>query len=280
MWDSITLQLGQAQLAKGKWQLAQAAFREVLLWAQAILERQLPGEASVAGVAESLTQSGIHLNTTQAHSTSMSCFNTALTLLSQSYGAVGHPCVSLALKHAVNTCLHVGDCVGASNVVQKYRHLLEGADESAKLALAYILYDVGISHVEHSLCTSATEPLEQCYFTLLKMNVPCAGPKIAKLLSSLGYCYLVTNDSRAKDCLAEAMKLWKSLNWPFEKVDLILNTMKHYLETQFMTQNFDDDTEVCEEMLKLHQIMSKIGKQKKVSHAFTYLGTGGFSQGE
>ena len=270
------LQLGQAQLAKGKWQLAQAAFREVLLWGQAILERQLPGEASAAGVAEVLFQSGIHLNTTQAHSTSMSCFSTALTLLSNSYGALGHPCVAMALKHAVNTCLHIGDCVGASNVVQKYRHLLEGADEQSKLALAYILYDLGISHVEHSLCTSATDPLEQCYFTLLKMNVPYEGPKIAKLLSSLGYCYLVTNDSRAKDCLAEAMKLWKSLNWPFEEVNLILNTMKHYLETQFMAQNFDDDLEVCEEMLKLNQLMTKMGQHKKVCHAFTYLGTVAF----
>ncbi len=272
------LQLGQAQLAKGKWQMAQAAFREVLLWGQAIQERQIPGEASSAGVAKVLIQSGIHLNTTQAHSTSLACFNTALALLTHSYGAVGHPCVAEGLKHAVNTCLHIGDCAGASNLVHKYRHLLEGADadEASKLALANIQCEVGVSHVEHSMCTSAIDPLEQCYFTLLRITTPAVEPKLAKLLSLLGYCYLVTNDSRAKDCLGEAMKQWKALSWPFDEINLILNTMKHYLETQFMTQNFDDDLEVCEEMLQLHHVMCKVGLHKKVSHAFTYLGTVAF----
>ncbi len=270
------LQLGIAQLSKGKWQRAQADFREVLLWGQAILERQLPGESSAAGVAEVLIQSGIHLNTTQAHSLALSCFSTGLTLLEKSYGAMGHPGVSQGLRHAVNTSLHLGDCGGAASVVQKYRHLLEGGDDASKLALADILYELGISHVDHSLCNSAIEPLEQCYYTLLNMNVPCDGPKIAKLLSSLGYCYLCTNDQRAKECLSEAMKLWKSLEWPLEEISLILTTMKHFLETQFSTQNFDEDQEVCEDMLKLHQIMSKMGMNKKVSHAFTYLGTVAF----
>ncbi len=270
------LHLGQTNLSQGKWQLAQAAFREVLIWGQAIQERRLAGAGNVTGLTEILIQCGIHLNTTQAHSTSMSCFTTALALLSSSYRAAGHPCVARALKHAINTCLHIGDCVGGASIVQKYRHLLESADDASKVALAHIQYDLGISHVEHSLCTSAVEPLEQCYFTFLQFGPPAIEPQIAKLLSSLGYCYLVTNDARAKDCLGEAMKQWKALNWPFEELNLILNTMKHYLETQFVTESLDDDVGVCEEMLKLHQVLTKMGLHKKVSHAFTYLGTVAF----
>ena len=281
------LESGKEQLSTGTWQEAISSFICVQQSGDALLNL-IVGEngvqhiaysklSSAAVMVEVLTQTGRHLNTLSASAQAASCFYTALSLATFCTEDINPwSSVTIAFKCLVTTYIHLQDHAAAATVLSQFRGLLvrDGQRESLDcLALTWL--ELGKAQVEITLCGAAVESLQQARTLLMHLD-PSGSLRMATTLSTLGYCYLGTLDPRASECLAQALHLWRALQWPLDQTQTILNCMKHYLEAQFREKWFDNDQEVCSDMLQLHQLMHKYGLGMEVADAFTYLGTVAF----
>ena len=281
------LEAGRDHLAAGRWKEALAALLQVqqsgsallsLIMSEGGLQHVTYGEVSCAAImVEILTQAGKHLNTLSACAEAASCFHLALSLATFCNGDIpSWSSVTLAFKCLVTTYIHLQDPAAAATVLSQFRGLLVGDGQRESLdCLADVWIDLGQAQVENTLCGSAVESLEQARTLLMHLD-PSGSLRMAKTLSTLGYCYLCTSDSRATECLAQALHLWRALQWPLDNAQTILNCMKHYLEARFREKCFDDDQDICTEMMQLHQLMHHFGLGMQVADAFTYLGTVAF----
>lgn len=281
------LEAGREHLSVGNWKDALICFRQVQLSGTALLnliireggiQHVTYGEVSCAAVmVEILAHTGKHLNTLSSSAEAAVCFETALSLATFCKNDIpSWSSVTSAFKALVATYIHLYDSTSAFNVLTQFRGLLAGDGQRESLdCLADVWIELGQAQVENTLCGPAVESLEQARTLLMHLD-PTGSLRMANTLSTLGYCYLCMSDSRSTECLAQALHLWRALQWPLDHAQTILNCMKHYLEARFRDKCFDGDEDVCNEMMQLHHLMHNYGLGMHVADAFTYLGTVAF----
>lgn len=184
-------------------------------------------------------------------------------------------------KREMNCVLQTGNVNElASLATKRLGHFRKNVADAAVCAtLGNIFLEIGEAQVDSFRVSSATDTLEKSSKYFKRMGVQWTNADsvpIAKLLGTLGYCYMYTGTKVGTQCLKLANSIWQRLRWPVEEAHAVLSAMKHSVESELKTSKNPDDREACSNMMKFYVKLKPMHQELKVADAFVHLGAAAF----
>ncbi|KAI0209158.1 hypothetical protein LSAT2_006128 [Lamellibrachia satsuma] len=269
----------------GRWQESQQCCLQVLVYTHQLIGSHMTDVGVTVQMVEMLVEAGRLLNTMMDTRKAAQCFNTALCLLvtcpSRSQRKVPGLCAAFELL--IHSYIHSHELDDAVAIVNNYRRWLLEFTHLADVqrTLANVLLELGLAQLQNSMCSGAVDLLEKARTHLLQLHAEddsFCSPSLAKLLGALGYCYMCNSDDRATEYLDEAVQIWRHLQWPPEECEMIVSSVKYYVEAHLRDKT-EFDGSICDEMLRLHRMFGSTDTTAPftlVADAFTYLGNVAF----
>lgn len=242
---------------------------------------------------EQFIKTGNMLNYRMQYRQSVMCFTSALQLIREKYQStkkissqnlkqferdIQSYCTGLAC--AVQTFLHLGNQEKARDILCTYNfkfcESLPVEGDFINLTLGTLFLDVGKEYVQNQHIAVGNDILEEAreHLFWISSNLD-ADYKKAEVLTVLGYGLLcLGNLNVAETRSLEAVSLWRKLTYPLFAVDMVVTSMKTYIECRLRgTSPNIDEHNVCTDMLRLHNDLYGKGVNCEIPEAFTYLGT-------